>query len=244
MSPLPARRVLVVGAGGLGCPAARILVRSGVGSLTIVDDDTVDVSNLHRQVLFREEDVGRPKAATAADRLREVAAEVGHPVAIDTVEGRLLPDNALALARAHDLVVEGADNFATKFLAADACRLAGTPLVQAGAVRWSGWALATLPGRSACLRCIFEDVPSDRVETCAEAGVVGPVVGVLGAIEAKLAIRLLLGDATAAGVLHHYSGREDRLRARPIAPRRDCPLCAGDIDDLRPERYTPPSCAA
>ena len=103
-----------------------------------------------------------------------------------------MPDTAMALLSEHTLVVEGADNLATKFLVADAAHLAGVPAVQAGAVRWAGWALCALPG-SACLRCLFEDIPRDRIETCAEAGVVGPVVGVLGGLQAALVFRLLAG---------------------------------------------------
>lgn len=244
LAPQSDARVLLVGAGGLGSPAARLLARSGIAALTIVDDDAVDGSNLHRQTLYTDADVGRPKAATAAERLRAEAAEAGRALEVEPVAGRLLPDNALALVRAHDLVVEGADNFATKFLVADAGRLSGVPTVQAGAVRWAGWALATVPGRSACLRCVFEDIPRDRVETCAEAGVIGPVVGAVGALEAALGLRLLAGDRTAAGELWSYQALDGRLRRTPVAPRPDCPLCAGDIEDLRAERYAAPSCAA
>lgn len=230
-------RVLLVGAGGLGSPAALVLARSGVRRLTVLDDDVVDVTNLHRQVLYEDADVGHPKAERAAARLEAEGAEP------EIVRGRLLPDTAEALFRAHDLVVEGADNFATKFLAADASALTGVPVVQAGAVRWSGWALATRPGESACLRCVFEDIPRDRVETCAEAGVVGPVVGVLGAIEATLALRLLGGGASAAGELWSYRGLEGSLRASRVRRRPGCPACEGAIEALTWERYAPPDCA-
>lgn len=228
-------RVLLIGAGGLGSPAALVLARSGGMELTIVDDDVVDETNLHRQLLFEDADVGREKHERAAARLAREGAEVR------AVRGRFLPSNALELARAHDLVVEGADNFATKFLAADACAIAGVPIVQAGAVRWSGWALASRPG-SACLRCVFEDIPRDRVETCAEAGVIGSVVGVLGALEAALAIRIARGDARAAGELWSYDALAGRLRARRVRRRQGCPLCAGTIRELTQERYAPPDC--
>lgn len=230
-------RVLLVGVGGLGSPAALVLARSGVRRLTVLDDDVVDVSNLHRQILYDDADVGLDKAARAAARLGAEGAEV------TVVRGRLLPDTAARLFREHDLVVEGADNFATKFLAADASALTGVPVVQAGAVRWGGWALATDPGRSACVRCVFEDIPRDRVETCAEAGVIGPVVGVLGAIEAALALRLLGGDASAAGELWSYRGLEGSLRASRVRRRSGCPACAGEIRELSWERYAPPDCA-
>jgi adenylyltransferase/sulfurtransferase len=229
-------RVLLVGAGGLGSPAALVLARSGVRRMTIVDDDVVDVTNLHRQVLYDDADVGLDKVERARARLEREGVEVR------AISGRLLPSTALELLPGHDVVVEGADNFATKFLTSDACALAGVPLVSAGAVRWSGWALARIPG-SACMRCVFEDIPRDRAETCAEAGVIGPVVGVMGALEAALALRLLEGDTSAAGELWSYRALEGRLRASRVAKRAGCPSCEGEIRDLRVERYAPPSCS-
>jgi adenylyltransferase/sulfurtransferase len=158
-------------------------------------------------------------------------------------ESRILPDTALELVHGFDLVLEGADNFATKFLCADACSLAGVPLVQAGAVRWVGWALASVPAQSACLRCVFEDIPQGREDTCAQSGVVGPVVGVLGALQAALAIRLLRGEVAAAGVLYSYDGLAGSLRSRAVRRRPTCDLCAGVISDTNSSRYAP-ECAA
>ncbi|MCB9591615.1 MAG: HesA/MoeB/ThiF family protein [Sandaracinaceae bacterium] len=231
-------RVLLVGAGGLGSPAALVLARSGVRRLTLIDDDQVDLSNLHRQVLYDDGDVGHSKVHRAAKRLEREGATV------EVIEGRLLPPIAVDLVGRFDLVIEGADNFATKFLTSDACQLAGVPVVQAGAVRWAGWALASLPGRSACLRCVFEDIPRDRVETCAVAGVVGAVVGVLGALEAALAIRLLHGDETAAGELWSYRALAAHpLRASRVRPRAGCSCRERTLPDpLTVERYAPPPC--
>lgn len=241
---LARKRVLVVGAGGLGCPASSVLARSGVGQLTLVDDDQVDESNLHRQTLYGETDLGRPKAALAAAALIREAARCGFALEAVARENRVLPEGAVEAMRGYDLVLEGADNFATKFLVADACALAGVPLVQAGAVRWVGWALASLPGRSACLRCVFEDVPRGAQDTCAEAGVVGPVVGVLGALQGALALRLLLGDASAAGELWSYAALPGALRSRTVVRQPRCPLCDGRIGDTDLSRYAPPDCAA
>lgn len=232
-----AHRVLVVGAGGLGSPVLRLLARSGVEHITIVDDDRVDESNLHRQTLYTLDDVGHSKI----ERATEVILERAPGLSVRAVEGRFVPDTAMELLNEHSLVVEGADNLATKFLVADAARLAGVPAVQAGAVRWAGWALCTLPD-SACLRCLFEDIPRDRIETCAEAGVVGPVVGVLGGLEAALVFRLLRGERP-AGELWHYDALKGALRKTFVRRRSDCPLCAGEIQDLRMERYTA-ACAA
>ena len=217
--------VLVVGVGGLGCPAAMALARAGVQRMTIVDDDRVDASNLHRQVLFVREDVGEPKAIVAAKRLNELG--VADARAVTT---RLAVDNVAEITAGHDLVVEGADNFATKFLVADACGLASIPVVQAGAVRWSGWALATLPGLTACLRCVFEDIPTAGAGTCNDAGVMGSVVGVLGSLEAALGAQLL-ESTPPAGALLRFDGLALEARTSHPRQRSDCPLCSGKIKE-------------
>lgn len=242
--PLPPRGlgVLAIGAGGLGCPALATLVRSGLTRLTLVDDDLVDASNLHRQTLYTEADAGRPKVEVAAERLRALSP---HPERITCrmVRGRFTPKSALALAEGHDLILEGADNFATKFLAADAAHLSGLPIVQAGALRFSGWALGSVQGEGACLRCVFEDIPRGQPATCSALGVLGPVVGVLGALEAWLAVELLYGRAAAASQLLSYDGLAGRLRKHRVARRADCALCTGRIRDLDPARYER-ACAA
>ena len=230
-------RILVVGAGGLSSPVLRLLAESSAAHVTVVDDDVVDESNLHRQTLYSDADVGRSKLERAEAALRALEPRLS----LRMVEGRFVPDTALGLLAGHTLVIEGADNLATKFLVADAARLAGVPAIQAGAVRWSGWAYCALPS-SACLRCLFEDIPRDRVETCAEAGVVGPVVGVLGALEAAFALRLLGGERP-GGELWHYDGLRGVLRKTFVRRRTDCALCNGEIQDLRVERYIA-ACAA
>jgi len=244
MSAIDSARVLLVGAGGLGSPAARVLARAGVGEITVLDDDVVDVSNLQRQTLYADADLGRPKAAVAAAALRAEARTHQNSTRIVAREMRLLPDEALEAVKAHDLVVEGADNFATKFMVADACAISSVPVVQAGAVRWGGWALGSVPGRSACLRCVFEDIPRGRPDTCASAGVVGPVVGVLGALQAAIALRLLAGDVAASGELWSYRALPGSLRRVSVPASTTCPLCAGEIRDMDVERYLPPECAA
>ena len=239
VTPLADATVLLVGAGGLGCPAGRVLARSGVGRLVVSDDDQVEGTNLHRQVLFRETDLGQPKAEVAAARLRELGAEAGHAVSTEARLQRFLPETAAALLDGVDLVVEGSDNFPSKFVVADACMLAGVPVVQAGAVRWGGWARAAGarrgPSHDLCLRCVFEEVPTGDALTCELAGVVGPVVGVLGALQAKLALGLLNGEAP--GTLMHYEGRRDRLRETHPVPRAECPHAREAIDDLAAVRY-------
>ena len=218
---LAGSRVLVVGVGGLGCPAALALARSGVGTIGIADDDVVDAGNLHRQILFREEDVGQSKVEAAASALLRVVPNLR----IERHHTRMLPQNAVELASRYDVIVEGSDNFATKFLAADACRIARRTVVHAAAVRWHGTALAVGATGGPCYRCLFEDLPRENAPNCAEAGVVGPVVGIVGAVQADLAISILRGEDV-AGTLFTFDGKTLAARRRKIPRRAGCPLCS------------------
>jgi molybdopterin/thiamine biosynthesis adenylyltransferase len=219
---LAGKSALVIGAGGLGCPAALALVRAGVGRVALADDDEVDVTNLHRQVLYGDEDVGTDKLDAALRALGRVARPWQKLEALRT---RLLPDNALSLVEGFDVVLEGADNFGTKFLAADACRLRGRSVVHGAAVRFRATVWSVGPSGGPCYRCLFEDVPpAETGETCAETGVMGPVVGFAGALMADLALSVL-GGVPRYGSLFAYDGRADRLREVAVAARPECPLC-------------------
>jgi molybdopterin/thiamine biosynthesis adenylyltransferase len=227
-------RVLVVGVGGLGSPASVVLARAGIGTIGIADDDVVERSNLHRQILFDDADVGKPKivaAARALDRL-------GTPNVVSHAT-RVLPSNAVDLVGRYDVVLEGSDNFATKFLVADACSIARVPVVHAAAVRWVGTALAVAAGGAPCYRCLFEDVPLGDAPNCAEAGVVGPVVGIVGALQADLALSIVDG-ADVYGTLVTFDGRDDAFRRRKVARRAACPLCSTRprIRSIETVRYT------
>jgi len=227
-------RALLVGIGGLGCPAAIALARAGVGVIGIADDDEVDITNLHRQILFSEEDVGKSKVECAARALRRIASGVR----VEEHHTRLLPDLAIDLVSKYDVVLEGADNFPTKFLAADACRLARRPIVHAAAVKWHGTVLAVGARGQPCYRCVFEDVPSGDAPNCADAGGVGPMVGVVAAAQADLALSILAGRDV-FGTLFTFDGKTLASRRRLSAARPSCPLCGDQrtIRDIQYERY-------
>lgn len=241
--PTLRKRVLLVGLGGLGCPVAAVLARAEGVELWLCDDDQVDVTNLHRQTLYGDADLGQHKLDVARAALVNLGVA---PERVVLIRSRLLPENARALVSQVDLVLEGADNFATKFLAADAAYLQSRPIVHGAAVRFvaTAWAVS---GRGApCYRCLFEDVPPGAQQGCSEAGVMGPVAGFCGALMADLALRVLADDQSALGSLYTYDGAADRLRQVPASPRPDCALCGTSpgISDITASRYTAPSCAA
>ncbi len=217
-------RVLLVGAGGLSCPAALALAAAGVGTLAIADDDEVERSNLHRQILYSQADVGASKAQCAA---RALQMQFPH-VAVIPHETRFLPHLAKQLLADVDLVVEGADNFATKFLVADACALYEKPVVHGAALRWVGTVLSVGPRGRPCYRCVFEDMPDGPSPSCADAGVMGPVCGIVGALMAEAALRLAGGGE--GGALVSFDGKSLAMRTRAMRPRRDCRLCGAGAD--------------
>jgi len=233
---LSQRRAALIGVGGLGCPAALALVRAGV-QLLLVDDDEVELTNLHRQNLYDERHVGRHQREAARDALLRAGAAAAQLTLLD---GRILPDNAVDLVSEVDVVLEGADNFATKFLTADACHIGRVPVVHGAAIRWRATAWAVSAEGAPCYRCLFEDLPHGAQQNCDSAGVMGPVVGMAGALMADLALRLLSGDQAACGEVWSYDGLRDQLRATPVSPRADCPLCGASprITEINEQRYT------
>jgi molybdopterin/thiamine biosynthesis adenylyltransferase len=231
-------RLLVVGVGGLGCAAAMALARSGIGAMGLCDDDDVDQSNLHRQILFSDGDVGASKLDAAARAL----CALGPGPTLYLHRERLLPENALTLVRQYDVVIEGSDNFATKFLTADACALARVSVVHASAVRWIGTTLAVGEAARPCYRCLFEDLPEGDAPNCAGAGVMGPVVGLIAAAQVDLALAMIDG-LRVEGQLLTFDGRTDVVRRRDLAARPDCALCgsAPSIHGIEPEAYVLPA---
>jgi len=190
--------------------------------------------------------VGQPKAAAFAAALKRRFAGVE----VTVVEGRALPDTALELMRGAAVVVDATDNFPSRFLLADAARIAGVPIVHAAAVRWHATVMAVAAIGRPCYRCLFEDIPSGVTIDCATAGVVGPVCGVSGAIAADRALRFLQGglsgDTETTAHIVTYDGLKDRLRTVPVAPRADCPLCSSgaSISAIEANRYMGQPCEA
>lgn len=216
-------KVLIVGAGGLGCPASLALAKSGVTHLTLADPDKVDLSNLHRQLWHRTSDVGRPKVESAADRLRAAFPKL----TVETVPERVTAANAEALFRRHDLVIDATDGIDDKFLLSDAAVLTKVPLVYGGVLRMQGQAMLVRPG-GPCLRCLFEaPPPADAIQSCSEAGVLGSMAGVIGALQALLALSVLhkragTGDREA---LVSFDGETLAQRKVEVRKAEDCSAC-------------------
>jgi molybdopterin/thiamine biosynthesis adenylyltransferase len=217
------KSVLVIGAGGLGGPAAVGVAAGGVGLVTLLDDDRVDATNLGRQVLFGDTDVGESKATVAVTAL----AARFPATRFDGRPRRFARDEETrALARAHDLVIDGSDNFATRFAANDLCVALEVPLVHGAALRWLGQLLTVLPGESPCLRCVFEREPPGAAPGCAEAGVLTPLVGLVGAWMADAALDVLDGKRPAtAGAMRVYDALTGRERLAPVGRDPSCPSC-------------------
>lgn len=213
-------RVLIVGLGGVGAPAALYLAAAGVGTLGLIDDDAVALSNLQRQILFATDDVGRGKVETGAERL----SALNPHVRIEALAERLTPANADRIIVDYDVVLDGTDDFATRFAVNAACVAAGKPLVSGALGRWTGQ-IGVFQGRP-CYRCLVPDVPPDA-ETCARVGVVGALAGVVGSMAALEAIKVVTGaGAPLAGRLMLYDGLAGTSRVVRIAADPACPDCS------------------
>jgi adenylyltransferase/sulfurtransferase len=221
---LKAARVLTVGAGGLGSPLGLYLAAAGVGTLGIVDFDVVDESNLHRQVLFGRSAVGRPKIQAAVERLRDVNPH------IDVVphETRLDSSNAMELFRDYDVIVDGTDNFPTRYLVNDACVLLGKPNVYGSIFRFEGQVSVFWGARGPCYRCLFpEPPPPGLVPSCAEGGVLGVLPGIIGSLQANEVIKLIVGAGEPlTGRLVLFDALRLKFRELKLRKNPDCPICS------------------
>lgn len=218
---LKAARVGLIGLGGVGGPAALYLAAAGLGTLRLIDDDAVALSNLQRQIAFDMADIGHPKVEAAAERL----SALNPHVRIEPVTERLTDDNAARLLSGCDVVIDGTDDFATRFTVNAACVAAGLPLVSGALGRWSGQ-VGVFRGRP-CYRCLTPAAPPDA-ETCARVGVVGAVAGVVGSMAALEAVKLITGAGTTlTGRLLIYDGLAGTARTVIIGADPRCPVCAG-----------------
>lgn len=237
---LKSARVLVVGAGGLGSPSALYLAAAGVGTLGIVDCDRVEASNLQRQVLFDSHSLGRPKVAAARERLAALNPEIE----VVAHELELRAANVRNVLRDYDVVLDGTDRLPTRYLVNDACVMLGKSLVSAAIHRFEGQLMTYVPARGPCYRCLYPEVPEGLVPNCADAGVLGVLPGVLGALQATEAIKLVVGAGEPLiGRLLVYDALDLSFREFTFDRRRDCAVC-GERPTITELRDQPQACDA
>jgi adenylyltransferase/sulfurtransferase len=247
---LKAASVLMIGTGGLGAPLGMYLAAAGVGRLGIVDFDVVEASNLQRQIIHGTKDIGRRKTESARDRLRDINPHID----IETHDTRLAGDNALDLFKHYDIIVDGTDNFPTRYLVNDACVLTGKPNVYGSIFRFEGQASVFWAERGACYRCLYpEPPPPGLVPSCAEGGVLGVLPGIVGAIQANETIKLILGaENTLVNRLLLFDAWQMKFRELKLRKDPQCPVCGENptikelIDyeafcGLSPNQQTPPA---
>jgi molybdopterin/thiamine biosynthesis adenylyltransferase len=218
-------RVLVIGAGGLGCPAAFYLAAAGIGTLGIMDSDSVELSNLQRQILHATSDLGRAKVDSAKEKL----ARLNPDVEIRAYPVRLTAVNAAEIFAAYDFIVDGSDNFETKFLVNDAAVTLGKPFSHAGIVRFQGQTMTVVPGKSACYRCVFQEPPAPgEILNCQQAGILGAIAGTIGSIQATEAIKYVAGmeeDLLLDRILT-YDAKSVTFRTVEVQKNPRCSTCA------------------
>jgi molybdopterin/thiamine biosynthesis adenylyltransferase len=229
-------RVLIIGAGALGSPAALYLAAAGVGTIGIADADVVDLSNLQRQIIHHTGDVGKAKVLSASEKITAINPDVE----VITHQAWICAENITETVNSYDFVIDGTDNFAAKFLINDACVLAGKPFSHGGILQFLGQTMTVNPGRSACYRCLFpKPPPPGLIPTCAEAGVIGVLPGVIGTLQANEAIKHLLGIGTLLNnVMLIFDALDNDFTKVAVARNPDCLVCGAShaITELRDER--------
>jgi molybdopterin-synthase adenylyltransferase len=234
-------KILIVGAGGLGSPAALYLAAAGVGTLGLIDSDVVDLSNLQRQVIHHTPDLGRPKVESAKEKILAINPDTNVVLYYD----RLVAKNALEVIRGYDVVIDGVDNFPAKFLINDACYLADKPLVHGGILRFDGRVTTIIPRQSACYRCVFKNPPPPGlVASCQEAGVIGVLAGIIGTLQATEALKLVLkiGQPLTDRLLD-FDARRTAFREIKTRRNPNCPLCGEQPTITELFDHEPESCA-
>ncbi|PYG84870.1 thiazole biosynthesis adenylyltransferase ThiF [Ruminiclostridium sufflavum DSM 19573] len=233
-------KVLIIGAGGLGAPAALYLAAAGVGTVGIADADEVDLSNLQRQVIHTTADVGRAKVESAAETMKEINPDV----TVNTYRTFVDSSNIMGLISGYDFILDGTDNFPAKFLINDACVLAGKPFSHAGIIRFKGQLMTYVPGEGPCYRCVFEEPPPpDAVPTCRQAGVIGAMGGVIGSLQAMEAIKYIIGKGELlTGRLLTYDALKMEFRKITLPKRNSCAVCGINPTILMPFDYEQKEC--
>ena len=216
-------KVLMVGAGGLGSPSAYYLAAAGVGTLGIIDNDVVDISNLQRQILHANDRVGMPKVESAKKTLEGLNPDVK----VVPYQAKLTSENIMEIIKDYDLVVDGCDNFPTRYLVNDACVLTGKPNVHGSIFQFEGQATVFYPGKGPCYRCLYpEPPPAEMAPSCAEAGVLGVLPGLIGVIEALEAVKLILGKGDSlVGRLLHFNTLTMEINTLKLRRDPNCPMC-------------------
>lgn len=220
-------KVLIIGAGGLGAPAALYLAAAGVGTIGIADADVVDLSNLQRQVIHSTNDLGKPKVESAKETINAINPDVN----VVTYHDFVTSENILDMVKDYDFVIDGTDNFPAKFLINDACVMAKKPLSHAGIIRFKGQLMTILPGEGPCYRCVFKDPPpKDAVPTCKQAGVIGAMGGVIGSLQAMEAVKYITGVGELLnGYLLTYDALTMEFHKIKLPPRGNgCAICSNE----------------
>ena len=237
---LLAAKVLVVGAGGLGSPALLYLAAAGIGTIGIADGDQVELSNLQRQVAHSTASLGQSKA----DSARESILAINPDITVHSHFEYITADNVLKRIKGYDFVIDGSDNFSTKFLLNDACVIAGVPLSHGGVLRFDGQTMTIIPKKTCCYRCVFKKPPTPgSVQTCSMAGILGSVAGMLGTIQATEAIKFLAGAGSLlTDTILFFDAREMEFRKIPVSRQADCPVCGTNPTITEPVDNDPGVC--
>lgn len=217
-------KVLIIGAGGLGAPAALYLAAAGVGTIGIADADEVDLSNLQRQIIHSTKDLGKAKVKSAKESMEAINPDV----TVKTYRTFVDSSNIMDMIKDYDFILDGTDNFPAKFLINDACVMAGKPFCHAGIIRFQGQLMTYVPGEGPCYRCIFKDPPpKDAVPTCKQAGVIGAMAGVIGCLQAMEAIKYIIGQGDLlTGRLLTYDALEMNFRTIKLPLDHNCAVCS------------------
>lgn len=217
-------RVFLVGAGGLGCPVGYYLAAAGVGTIGIIDNDNVELSNLQRQIAHSVKTLGKPKVQSAKETFESLNPDVN----VIALKEKMTKDNIINLIRDYDIVVDGSDNFPTRYLVNDACVMTGKPLVSGAVLRFEGHVTTILPKDGHCYRCLFEEMPPHGlVPSCQEAGVLGVLPGVIGTLQATEVLKLILGKGNVLkNELLIYNALKATFRKVKIPKNPNCPVCS------------------